>query len=74
MRPIPMPRDRKSLAWLYHFCAGQQGVRPTLDAAGHHTGYTGPKLAVYELLERMRELGPAPALRPQKRQKRQKRR
>jgi hypothetical protein len=60
MRRIAMPRDRNSLAFLYMLCARVQGVRPVLDAAGTLTGFTGPRLAVMEYLERMRPLQPPP--------------
>lgn len=52
-----LPTNRASLAWLYGYCARLAGVEAVLTD-GRVTGFTGPKLAIYEYLERMRRLRP----------------
>jgi hypothetical protein len=59
MRPITLPRDRKSLTWLYILCAHAQGVRTVLTD-GRVTGFTGPAPAVRMLEERLRRLDAPP--------------
>lgn len=56
-KPLRLPTDRASLAWLYGYCARRAGVEAVMQD-GRVTGFTGPKLAIYEYLERMRRLRP----------------